>query len=353
MSKDLPLGKITSSGFKKMVFPLTGAKRETVIKGPKFGVDTAVIDIGNGMALATSSDPLSLIPSMGLKKSAWLSVQLLANDMATTGFKPQYAQYVLNLPASMSNADFEEYWKYIHEFSEHLGIAITGGHTCKIEGQQSTISGGGTMFLTAPKDEILTSDGVQEGDAIIVTKSAAFSSSAILAASFPNKVGDLLGPEIQKLAADQFYKTSVVEEAILTRELLIPNVELHAMHDVTEGGVVGGLMEVAEACGIGFDIKDKLIPLGTTQKAITELFGIDHRFSLGTGAMLIMVKQEKAESLVQHLAKHKIDAKQIGNFSKAGEACRIKKGQTWSNVTFNGIDPYWEAYFKALENGWN
>src|SRR3546814_18921489 len=101
------------------------------------------------MAMAMTSDPLSLIPSLGLEASAWLSVHLMANDMATTGYAPQYAQFVLNLPETLSSADFEAYWQYIHRYCTEIGTAITGGHTGKVAGQNSTVSGGGTMVAIA------------------------------------------------------------------------------------------------------------------------------------------------------------------------------------------------------------
>src|SRR5664279_3098521 len=95
-----PSGKISANTFKDLVFNSCGYHRDEVLVGPQFGVDTAIIDIGNSNVLAVSSDPLTLIPSLGLKESAWLSVHLLANDMATTGFAPQFAQFVLNLPVT-------------------------------------------------------------------------------------------------------------------------------------------------------------------------------------------------------------------------------------------------------------
>src|SRR5690606_17824174 len=130
----------------------------------QFGVDTSIVDLQNGLAMAMCSDPLSLIPSLGMKASAWLSVHLPANDMATTGQAPQYAQFVLNLPPTLSRKDFAEYWQHIHQQCEALGIAITGGHTGQVEGQNSTISGGGTLFLTAPKESLLSSNNAQAGD---------------------------------------------------------------------------------------------------------------------------------------------------------------------------------------------
>ncbi len=119
-------GKISKDGFKNVIRPYSGYKREEVLIGPQFGVDTALIDLGNNLGMAVSSDPLSLIPSIGLKASAWLSVHLLANDMASTGFAPMYAQMVLNLPPNLSLKSFEEYWGFIHGFCEILKYPSPG-----------------------------------------------------------------------------------------------------------------------------------------------------------------------------------------------------------------------------------
>src|SRR5690554_7654253 len=117
-------GKLTGESFQQLVRPKIGMHRNEVLHGPHFGVDTALIDLGNNLGMAVSSDPLSLIPSIGMKASAWLSVQLLANDMATTGFSPMYAQLMLNLPANISLPEFQEYWEYLHLFCEEINVAI-------------------------------------------------------------------------------------------------------------------------------------------------------------------------------------------------------------------------------------
>ena len=177
-------GKVGEQHFKDLLWNSLGKNRPEMTQGPQFGVDTAVLDLGGRQGLAISSDPLSLIPSLGMEVSAWLSVHLLINDMATTGFSPQYAQFVLNLPSTLSKDDFKSYWNHIHLLCDQHEIAITGGHTGQIPGQESTISGGGTMFLHAPLDQILTSKMAKAGDIIIMTKSAALSSTSLLAMAF-------------------------------------------------------------------------------------------------------------------------------------------------------------------------
>ena len=247
-------GKVSAKIFKEDLLKYGGAKRKEVISGPKFGVDTAIVDLGEGEVLAISSDPLSLIPALGMEVSAWLSVHLIINDMVTTGFAPQYAQFVLNLPVSLSRDQFREYWGHIHQICEKHQIAITGGHTGQIPGQESTIAGGGTMFLRAEKDQILSSDGAQPGDSIIITKHAALSSTSLLAMAFPNTVAEKCGTEAQNKVAANFWKTSVLNDGLTAAKNLQPKKELHAMHDVTEGGVLGAINEMAEASGLGFTV---------------------------------------------------------------------------------------------------
>lgn len=344
-------GKVSSEVFKEDVLNFCGAGRKEVIHGPRFGVDTAMVDIGNGDALAISSDPLSLIPSLGMKVSAWLSVHLLANDMSTTGFGPQYAQFVLNLPLSLSREDFQEYWKHIHSLCEEMEISITGGHTGQIPGIESTISGGGTFFLKAPKNQILTSSLAKAGDAIILTKHAAISSTSLLAMSFPETVQSALGKKIQQTAADNFWKLSVLKEARLAHQTLTPHQELHAMHDVTEGGILGAIQEMANASGLGFSVNAADIPVPTEVQQVSELFGIDPLISIGAGSMIMAVTPESENKLINRLKDEGIPAVSIGTFTNSPKNTLLDKSGGSSNFEFNGIDPYWGAFFKALQQG--
>src|SRR5688572_28684415 len=239
-------GKINNAFFKDRIFPYCGASRKEVIIGPQIGVDVSIVQLPNGLAMALTSDPLSLIPTLGLRESAWLSVQLMANDMATTGFAPQYAQFTLNLPTTLSALDFEIYWKHIHEFCARLGVAITGGHTGRFDGLNSTVAGGGTMITVAPAEDIITSKGTQPGDILLMTKESALVATSILAMSFPETVSNSCGEDVQQQATKLFYETSAVEAGLIAGEFGRHTKAITAMHDVTEGGVLGA------ACELGF-----------------------------------------------------------------------------------------------------
>jgi hydrogenase expression/formation protein HypE len=345
-------GKITNGGFEQIILPRCGHPRSEVLSGPAFGVDVSLISLPGGFGLALTSDPLSLIPSLGLQESAWLSVHLMANDMATTGFAPQYAQMVLNLPPNLSEADFTIYWDYIHYYCSQLGIAITGGHTGSIEGQNSTIAGGGTMLLTAPVNDILLSNKAEAGNAIIVTKACAMSSAAILAMSFPETVKAKLGKEVYDEGCALFYQTSSLTDGLTAAGTDTRYPEVTAMHDVTEGGVLGAIYEMGIASGNGVWVDDELLPKENTQQAICDLFGIDQRFCIGAGSMVIAVKKHDSIKVIQRLQQNGIAATMVGEFTPKEEGYKLIENSIATDMPYYSKDPYWEAFFTAYKNGW-
>lgn len=351
--EDFPkTGKIQNNFFKSRVFPYCGKVRSEVIAGPQFGVDVSIVNLPNGLAMAMTSDPLSLIPTLGLRESAWLSVQLLANDMATTGFAPMYAQFVLNLPTSLSADDFEQYWRYIHEYCEQLGVAITGGHTGRFEGLTSTVSGGGTMMTVAASEDIITSKGARPGDILIMTKECGLLSLAILSLSFPETIKKHCGETIHRQGCDLFYKTSAVQAGLIAGETGRHSKGVTAMHDVTEGGILGALYELAQASACGLYIDETKIPVGEAQQKIGALFNIDPKCCVGAGSMIISAKPEVSELLISLLQAKDIKATVIGSVVKPEQGVVIQNGNDQRVLNHLHADPYWDAFFSAYNNGW-
>jgi hydrogenase maturation factor len=348
--KDLT-GKITHSDFTKFLQDKCGKQRQEVTVGPQFGVDVSIVNLPNGQAMAMASDPLSLIPSLGLKESAWLSVQLVANDIATTGFSPMYGQFVLNLPSHFPQKDFQVYWDYIHQFCSELGVAITGGHTGFIEGQNSTIAGGGTFITVAKQNQLLTSKFAESGDAILVTKSCAISSAAILAKSFPKTVKNKAGTENYHNACESFYDISVLKDA-LTAVKDEKEKSITAMHDVTEGGVLGAIYEMAIASNNGAVIDNDKLPIKETQSSVCEVFSLDPRHCIGAGAMVLTCKKDALPKIMTRFKENNIPCTQVGEITDKNTGIKlIEKGKE-SDLIYHEKDPYWEAFFRALKLGW-
>lgn len=347
------LGKIHQSFFEEAILQNCGFTRDEIVVGPGFGVDVSVVDLQNNMAMALTSDPLSLVPSLGLEESAWLSVHLMTNDMATTGFAPMYGQFVLNLPEHFSNEDFSIYWNYIHRFCKDIGIAITGGHTGFIQNQNSTIAGGGTLITIAPKNQVLTSNKAQSGNILIATKQCGLTAVSILAKSFPKTVRQKLGKEVYEKACNLFYQTTSLKDALTAKGNTENIGEITAMHDVTEGGILGAAYELAVASGNGLLLNNSAIPVGHIQQEIGELFSLDPRYIVGAGSMLICVNEGSEQNVLNRLKAANIEATVIGKIVSKEEGLKIIENDELKDIIYLEKDPYWYAFFKALKNGWD
>ena len=346
-------GKIDKNDFEQYFQNRCGYNRPEVRVPPGFGVDVSLIDLPNNQTMALTSDPLSLLPSLGLQESAWLSVHLMANDMATTGCAPMYGQFVLNLPTSLSEADFAEYWNYIHQFCSDIKLSITGGHTGTIEGQNSTIAGGGTMITIAEKNKLLVAKYAQKGDLILATKQCAISATAILAMSFPQTILSKLGKEIYTEGCGLFYKTSSLTEGLTAGKHNAMHPSVTAMHDVTEGGLLGAVYEMATASGNGAIIYDQQLPMGEAQKKICSLFEIDPRYSIGAGSMIMTVKKGQEIQLITELKNQYIECCVVGEMTDTENGIVLidDQGNT-SPLIYQRTDPYWSAFFTAVKNNW-
>ncbi len=345
-------GKVDHHLFEEFIQNKCGRHRREVLTGPGFGVDVSVIDLPGSMALALTSDPLSLIPSLGLRESAWMSVHLMANDMATTGHAPMYGQLVLNLPSSLSKNDFKTYWDYIHQFCLEIGVAITGGHTGFIEGQYASIAGGGTFAAVLPKDRLLVSRMAEPGNVILVTKTCALSSSAILAMSFPATVKNRVGAEVYQQACESFYLTSSLPDALMAVGQNEDRNGVTAMHDVTEGGVLGAIYELCVASGNGAVIYNDRLPVAEAQASICRVFDLNPRYCIGAGAMIICCKKEASGDVITRLASHNIPCVAVGELCEKQKGLMLIAHDKSTSLEYAKTDPYWAAFYNALKRGW-
>jgi hydrogenase maturation factor len=343
------LGKASQRFLKEVILKKLGKSNEKVILGPKLGGDFAAVKIDEENVLLITSDPLSIIPSLGLKESAWITVHLLASDLATSGVAPQFAVLDYNLPPQLSYSDFEIYWNSIHEEMEKLGIAIIGGHTGKYEGCNFTVVGGGVMFSFAKKDEYVSSSMAKEGDALILTKGVAISASSILARVFKEKVEKELGTRVQKKLSDMLYSFSTVKDSLTAAKLGLRKV-VHAMHDCTEGGLLGAIYELCEASEKGVVVYKDKIEIDEDIKAVCELFKIDPLKSLNEGGLLCCVEKNYAEDLIKELKKEGIKAFEIGEIKDKSYGRWLIEDNKKIMIESVDIDPYWEAFWREFRN---
>jgi len=111
----------------------------------------------------------------------------------------------------------------------------------------------------------------------------------------------------------------VVKEALTAMEVG----GVHAMHDATEGGIAGGLQEVAWASNVGIMAYEERIPVYEETKAICKALNIDPLKTISSGVLIISAHPEKAEEIAATLQKRGIQASIIGEVVDEGEGSYV------------------------------
>ena len=346
------LGKVDRSYLNTVIYPRLGAVRREIIVGPKFGVDNAVVRVGSGKVLVATTDPLSFIPGLRPEESAWLSVHLLASDLTTSGFAPQYGIFDFNLPPEMRDQEFADYWKAFHSECKKLGVAIIGGHTGKYQGCGYSIIGGGVMYSIGDQGRYLTSAMAKNGDHIILTKGVAVETTAILTRAFPRTVRKVLEARLFEKAWRYLSKVSTVKDALAAASVGLHRDGVTAMHDATEGGVTAAVLELGTASGLGAELDLTNISISEETREICRFFGIDPLTSLSEGTLIIASRPNKAARVLNKLKSAGIPSQVIGRLtSKTRSAyATTKRGRV--RVNYPKYDPYWKAYWKGTTKRW-
>ena len=302
----LPFGKIPMEILEGVVFKNLGAKREEVVLGPAAGFDGAVTNVGN-KSLIVSMDLIT----GAIERIGWLAVNINANDVATFGVEPAFFSSCILLPENASGKTVETICVQMDKAAKDLGMAIIGGHCEVTLGLTNPIVVGCTMGVTEKKNYV-TAGGAKPMDKLILTKSAGIEGTAILAADREKQLKRVLSASALENAKKFFNEISVVKEAILA----FKTGGVNAMHDPTEGGVTGGIHEMADASKVGVKIFEEKIPIQLETNKICEFFQIDPLQLISSGALLISVESRFASKIIECLRQQHIHASIIGEFTE-------------------------------------
>lgn len=346
------VGKFPADLMKKIVYTRVGARNDAVLVGPGQGLDNAIVQLGHNQVLVVTSDPFSVIPVLGLRDSAWLSVHLLASDLSTCGFPPRFIVVNFSLPPHMKDEEFEEYWDAFSNECNQLGIAVLGGHTGRYVGSDYTVIGGGVMMTLAPENQYLASNMTRPGDVIVMTKGVAIAATGILSRAFPETIEKAYGSSLLKSAQSHFSKFSVVEDALTVASVGLRDKGVTAMHDATEGGLLGGLCELAEGADVGLDVDLFKVIVSLEARRVCDLFKLDPYVALSEGTLIATVKPEKVEKVLEKLDSKGIRAATIGKVVEKKHGLWVRKDKRRVRLRKPRVDPYWEAYWKASQGGW-
>jgi len=298
-------GKVPNEILEKIVFKNLGAKRGDILLRPRIGEDAALLQAENSI-LAVSSDPIT-----GAEKwLGWLAVHVSANDIATRGVQPRWFNSIILLPENSSTPLIERICTQMDRAAKQLDMAIVGGHCEVTPGIAHPIVAGCTMGV-AENGKYVSCSGARPGDKIILTKGAGIEGTAILASDRQKELLKAYGKSFVEQAEKFFEKISVVKDALTA----FKTGGVSAMHDPTEGGVAGGLHELADAANVGFKVYEQQIHVPEETRKICDYFGVDALQLIGSGALLIAAQDQSVDVILSSLKEKGIQSAVIGELT--------------------------------------
>jgi len=141
----------------------------------------------------------------------------------------------------------------------------------------------------------------KEGDLIFQINPAGLEGSAIIATDFREyaiKSGVPLN--ILENASEFINRISVLNQALELSDKRLVN----SMHDPTEGGLLGGLYEIAYSSGHDIEIDQRKIFVEEETKIISEKLDIDFTKLISSGSILASIppnKKEEAEKTLKNI----------------------------------------------------
>ncbi|MYB22855.1 MAG: hydrogenase expression protein [Chloroflexi bacterium] len=294
-SEPLEIGKAPP----EVLSALRASADRAVLQGPGVGRDAAIVRWGDE-ALVATTDPITFVDV----DAGRLALAVNANDIFAVGAEPRWLLVTILAPPGTSADALQALLAQLQDACEDERVALVGGHTEVTDAVSRTVVSC-TLIGSAPPDAIVPSDGAQDSDLILQAGPAAVEGTAIL-------------------GHPQLLEHPGISIAAAARALRAID-GVHAMHDVTEGGIATAALELAEAAELSPElIFDDIIWLPETL-AVCEARKLDPLGLLGSGTLLAAVSPDSADRALADLLSAGVRASMIGRV-RAGIRATLSHG---------------------------
>ncbi|MBI4396063.1 MAG: hydrogenase expression/formation protein HypE [Elusimicrobia bacterium] len=279
-------GKLMHELIDKMFVPAFGS---SALQSSR---DSAVLDLpGTRLAFTTDSyvvRPL-FFPGGDIGD---LAVNGTVNDLAMSGARPLYlsAGFVIEEGLPM-----ETLWRVVQsmkEAAERAHVQIVTGDTKVVDrgkgdGLYINTSGVGAVEHA----QTIAPERVRAGDALIVNGDIGRHGIAVMALR-------------EGLEFESAIESDTAPLADLVLSLLSGGIEVHALRDLTRGGLASALNEIASASGVSVSVEEKAIPVREDVRGACEMLGFDPLYVANEGRLAAFVKAEDAARALSVMRAH-------------------------------------------------
>lgn len=267
----------------------------------------------------------------------WYAIHVNANDVAVRGAAPLYFTSTILLPDGTDTDFLEEVCKDVDEAAREIGVCVVGGHTEVVPYLENPLLCG-TMFGETTMEKLVLTSGAHDGDIIILTKHVGLEGASILATDRFKDLNKILDEKLLLSAQSFSASLSVVKEALAVNNTGV----VTSMHDPTEGGLLGGLVELADASDVGFRVDENLIPIARETLEICSTLGVDPLRLISSGVLLVTVKPGGETKALEATKSLGISSNIIGRVTSS-ERILVRDGGEEVNVGSSTKEQLWDA----------
>ncbi len=309
------MSKFSLDVLEKRVYPFAAVRDKDVILGASFGEDIALTRIG-GDVLISHIDPIV----GAMEDIGWLAVHVACNDIATSGAPARWILLLVLVPRREDEELLEEIMRSANRAAKEIGVTIIGGHTGYSSGINRPLVAVTALGTLKGRKPVLTG-GAKLGDRVLITKGLALEGTAILAGDFAS-TAKKLGLSDRDLAEGRQLLKQV---SVLPEALALAHSGATAIHDVTRGGALETLLEIAHLSGVGMEIDFSLIPIPPVVSRFARAFDFDPLKMISSGTLAATIPPDKLEDASQILQAKGIPFADVGKVI-AGKGVNIRRG---------------------------
>ncbi|WP_029321638.1 hydrogenase expression/formation protein HypE [Butyrivibrio sp. AE3004] len=253
--------------------------------------DSAVVPGSKRLAVTTDSFVVTpyFFPGGDIGR---LSVCGTVNDLLMSGATPKYITCGCILEEGMDLDDLDKIIESMAATAKEAGVDIITGDTKVVEKRGDI---GGIMINTSgvgfmPEGIALSPAGCQDGDVIIVSGNLGDHHAAILSGrmNIKNSIESDNAPLVEMVGG-----------------LINEQIKVHAMRDVTRGGLGTVLHEFAGASKCEIHLYHDKIPVSCEVKDFCKMLGLDPIYMGNEGKMICVVDGQDAEKALNIIKKSK------------------------------------------------
>lgn len=304
----MKIGKVSESVLKRSILRQLHTKRTEIVNGAGVGADCAIFSLSDA-EIQVSCMQETIVTDMS--DIAYV-LHKCANNLAVSGATPIAAMITLLLPEFVEEQSVKAIMAEAESTCGILNMQIAGGQTRITDAVNMpfiVVTGYGTV---AKKVDCRTLKAAKPGQDIVISKWIGLEGTAFLAKNYRQKLYERYPAYLVDEAATYDSFLSVIPEAATAMKS-----DVCAMHDVSEGGILAALWELAEGAGVGLTIDLKKIPIRQETVEVCECLGANP-YELMSGGCLIMTTEDGL-GLVAALEAEGIPATVIGKITDSND----------------------------------